>query len=313
MKSLVMIAIAAIFIFSSCNQNSSNPANTDTIPSAPGLSFPTDASVGVAVIPSFKWVASAGASSYSLQVSTNSSFSDLKFNQSGITNATIQVTSLFATLIYYWRVSATNSAGTSAWSSVWSFTTTGPSPDVPLLNSPANKTTINSAPLSLSWIVSNGALHYTLQVSADSLFTSLAYNQDSIITLSKQVTGLSASTYYWRVSATNNNGTSGWSKVWSITTAAPTSPSLSSPDNGALAQPLSLGLSWSASGGATSFNLQVSLNSSFTSTVSNLTGLASFNQQISGLISKTIYYWRVSASNSYGTSGWSDTWIFTTQ
>jgi predicted phage tail protein len=196
---------------------------------------------------------------------------------------------------------------------VWSFTTSGPSPDIPVLTSPTNKTTINSAPLTLSWIVSNGAVSYTLQVSLDSLFTNFVYNQSGIVTLSRQVTGLIASTYYWRVSATNINGSSGWSNVWSITTIAPTSPSLSSPINGAIAQPVSLGLSWSASGGATGFNLQVSLNSSFTNFVLNQSGLTSLNQQISGLSAQTTYYWRVSAVNSYGTSGWSDTWTFTTQ
>ena len=82
--------------------------------------------------------------------------------------------------IYYWRVSAANTAGTSTWSAVWSFTTAGPSPDAPLLLSPANGSTTNSSPLSLSWIASSGAVSYNLQVSADSLFTSFAYNQTGL-------------------------------------------------------------------------------------------------------------------------------------
>ena len=313
MKNLLMLAIASVFIFSSCTNNNNNPVNTETIPKAPVLTSPIDASAGIAVIPNLTWNASSGASSYTLQVSTNSSFSTLIYNQGGLTNPARQVTSLNPLSIYYWRVNAANTAGTSVWSEIWSFTTTGPSPDVPILTSPTNKSTINSAPLTLSWIVSNGAVSYTLQVSADSLFTTLVYNQSGIITLSKQVTGLVASTYYWRVSATNNNGSSAWSNFWSITTVSPSSPSLSSPVNGAVSQPVSLSLSWSASGGATGFNLQVSLNSSFTSFVINQIGLTSLNQQISGLSAQTTYYWRVSAINSYGTSGWSDTWIFTTQ
>jgi hypothetical protein len=313
MKNLLMLAIASVFIFSSCTNNNSNPVNAETIPQAPVLTSPVDASAGIAVIPTLTWNASSGASSYTLQVSTNSSFSTLIYNQGGLTNPAKQVTSLNPLSIYYWRVNAANTAGTSVWSEIWSFTTTGPSPDVPILTSPTNKSTINSAPLTLSWIVSNGAVSYTLQVSADSLFTTLVYNQSGIITLSKQVTGLVAATYYWRVSATNNNGSSAWSNFWSITTVAPSSPSLSSPVNGAAGQPVSLSLSWSASGGATGFNLQVSLNSSFTSLVINQIGLTSLNYQISGLSALTTYYWRVSAINSYGTSGWSDTWIFTTQ
>lgn len=313
MKRLLMLALFTIFIFNSCTNNNSNPANTDTIPLAPVLSSPIDASSGIAVIPNLNWNSSIGAASYTLQVSANSSFSTFAYNQSGLTNTTQQVSSLNPLTIYYWRVSATNTAGTSGWSTAWSFTTTGPSPDAPVLSSPLNGTTTNSSPLSLIWIANGGATSYTLQVSGDSLFTSFVYNQSELTTSSQQLTGLTASTYYWRVAATNNNGTSGWSKVWNITTLAPTAPALSSPINGATAQSVSPVLRWSASGGATSFTLQVSVNSSFTSFVYNQSGLTSLNQQVTGLTAQTKYYWRVSASNDYGPSGWSDTWSFTTQ
>jgi predicted phage tail protein len=312
MKSLLMLALVSIFIFNSCTKNSSNPVDNTTIPSAPTQVFPINTSSGIAVVPTLSWNSCTGAASYTLQVSANSSFSSFVYNQSGLTDTTKQVITLNPLSIYYWRVSATNTAGTSAWSSEWSFTTTGPSPAVPLLSSPPNGATINS-PLSLSWIVSSGATSYTLQVSLDSLFTTFAYN-DTTSTTSKQVTGLTASTYYWRVRASNYNGPSGWSTVWSVKTAAPTAPALSSPLNGATAISLSPLLSWSASGGASSFTLQVSLNSSFTSFVYNLTGLTSLNYQVTiALTASTLYYWRVSASNGYGASGWTDTWSFTTQ
>lgn len=228
-------------------------------------------------------------------------------------NTTQQVTGLNPLSIYYWRVSASNTAGTSPWSSVWSFTTTGPSPDAPLLFSPANGSTINSSPLSLSWVASSGAVSYTLQVSVDSLFTSFAYNQTGLISTGQQVTGLTVATYYWRVAAINNNGPSGWSKIWNVKTLTPTAPALSSPVNGVTAQSTSPILAWSASGGATSFILQVSLNSSFTSFVYNQSDLTSLNQQVTSLAALTKYYWRVGAANGYGNSGWSDTWSFTTQ
>jgi predicted phage tail protein len=313
MKGLIILAIISMFIFNSCTNNSSNPTNSDTIPAAPTLLSPVDASSSVALIPDLQWNASSGATSYTLEVSANSSFSIFVYNKSGLTSSTQQVTGLNPLSIYYWRVSATNSAGTSGVSSVWSFTTTGPSPTAPVLSYPLSGTIINSSPLSLIWIASSGATSYALQVSTDSLFTSYVYNQSGLTLSSQQVTGLAASTYYWRVNATNNDGTSGWSKVWSITTAAPTSPFLSSPLNGATAQSITPIISWSASGGATSFTLQVSTNSSFTSFVFNQSGLTSLNQQVTGLTAQTKYYWRVSATNGYGTSGWSDTWFFTTQ
>ena len=41
--------------------------------------------------------------------------------------------------------------------------------------------------------------------------------------------------------------------------------------------------------------------------------LTSTSQQVNGLSEGTTYYWRVNATNSAGTSGWSDTWHFTTK
>jgi formylglycine-generating enzyme required for sulfatase activity len=60
-----------------------------------------------------------------------------------------------------------------------------------------------------------------LQVSASSAFGESVLSQSGLTGVSQVITGLSASTeYYWRVSATNSFGTSGWSNVWSFTTAA---------------------------------------------------------------------------------------------
>jgi hypothetical protein len=313
MKTLLILSLLSILIFTSCSNNNSNPVNTAPIPSAAILLSPGDASTAITVTPNFTWNASSGATSYKLQVSVNSSFSSFVYNQGGLTNLSQQISGLDPLSIYYWRVNASNNAGTSDWSTVWSFTTTGPSPIVPVLSSPVNNSTIYSAPLSLTWIASSGATSYTLQVSLNSSFTSFVYNQTGLTTLSQQVTGLTASTYYWRISANNNYGQSGWSIVWSFTTNAPTAPFLSTPVNGAINQSVSPSLNWSASSGATSFTLQVSLNSSFTSFVFNQSGLTSLNQQVTGLTAQTLYYWRLSAANDYGTSGWSNTWSFTTQ
>jgi predicted phage tail protein len=311
MNRLLILAFVLIFIFNSCSNNSDNLVITDTIPSAPILLTPADASTGVAIPTDFSWGKSTGAISYTLQVSTNSSFTSFVYNQSGLTSLTQQVSGLNPLSIYYWRVNATNKVGTSDWSIVWSFTATGPSPMVPVLSNPIDGTITYSAPLTLSWLATSGAVSYTLQVSGNSSFTSFVYNQSGLTSSNQQVTGLTASTYYWRVSATSNYGTSGWSTIWSVITAAPIAPDLSSPVNGATNISVSPSLNWSASGGATSYTLQVSVNSSFTSFVYNQSGLTSLSQQVTGLTAPNLYYWRVSSTNGYGTSGWSYTWSFT--
>lgn len=94
-----------------------------TPPAAPTLSSPANGATGISTSPTLVWNSSSGATSYRLQVSTSSSFSTLTFDQSGITSTSQVVSGLANSTTYYWRVNASNSAGTSAWSSVWSFTT----------------------------------------------------------------------------------------------------------------------------------------------------------------------------------------------
>ncbi|RCK75921.1 MAG: Alkaline serine exoprotease A precursor [Ignavibacteriae bacterium] len=98
-------------------------SSTPTPPAAPTLSSPANGATGVSTSPTLVWNASSGATSYRLQVSTSSSFSTLTFDQSGITATSQAISGLANSTTYYWRVNASNSAGTSAWSSVWSFTT----------------------------------------------------------------------------------------------------------------------------------------------------------------------------------------------
>ena len=190
-------------------------------------------------------------------------------------------------------------------------------PDPPTLSSPSNEATNVGLPSTLIWNASSGATSYTVQVSTSSSFTTFVYNQSGLTGTSQQVTGLNNSIkYYWQVSATNSYGTSGWSSVWTFTTeaggTAPQPPTLSSPSNGATNVSLPPALVWNASSGATSYTLQVSTNSNYTSFVYNQGGLTGTSQQITGLNNSTQYYWRVSATSSYGTSGWSSVWNFTT-
>lgn len=92
----------------------------------------------------------------------------------------------------------------------------------------------------------------------------------------------------------------------------PLAPILTSPTNGATNQSTSPTFNWDASGGATSYTLQVSTSSSFTNYVYNQSGLTSTSQQVSGLDNSTTYHWRVNATNNYGNSNWSNVWNFTT-
>ncbi len=99
---------------------------------APTPASPANGSTGISTNPTLTWTAPPGASSYRLQVSTDSNFVSTTFDTSGLTSASDNITGLSNSRKYYWRVNATNASGTSAWSAVWNFTTS--SADVPVID-----------------------------------------------------------------------------------------------------------------------------------------------------------------------------------
>ena len=92
----------------------------------------------------------------------------------------------------------------------------------------------------------------------------------------------------------------------------PTAPSLNSPSNGSSQNNTSITLDWNSSNGATSYTLQVSENSNFSSPIVDQSGITSSSKQVSVLKNDTKYYWHVNAKNSVGTSSWSSTYNFST-
>ena len=192
-------------------------------PAAPLLVSPADLATGVTVPAALSWNASTGATSYRVQVSTSASFTVLAFDQS-VTTTSASATGLAASTVYYWRVNATNAGGTSAYSTVRSFTTAATPPPgippVPVLSSPANAATKVAVPTTLSWGASSGATSYRVQVSTSSTFTTLFLDLSGVTTTSTSVAGLGSQTlYYWRVLAPNASGSSAFSAARSFTTA----------------------------------------------------------------------------------------------
>jgi hypothetical protein len=168
------------------------------------------------------WNVAAWADSYALQVSTSPDFSSLVIDQSGIKTTNYVVSGLEHGTKYYWRVNASDSLGTTGWSEVCNFTTLPEIPDIPLLESPDSASVVQSISLPLSWFSSERAESYTIQISTSPDFSGTVIEQSEITSTSYPISGLGfETTYYWRVSATNITGTSGWSTVWNFTTYQP--------------------------------------------------------------------------------------------
>ncbi len=274
---------------------------------------PENNAVNISLLTSFLWSAVSGATSYTFQLSTSPTFETFHSNQPGITNVSFSVSGMSQNTVYYWRIMATSGTINSAWSSVWTFSTLG-NLATPVLVSPANGETGVSSNTTLEWNTVANATTYSVQVSTSNQFNNFFLNQN-ITSNSCPLSGLTNNTtYYWRVRAFNSSNTSVWTAIRSFSTGngSPQTPSLISPQNGASEVSVSPTLSWTSVSNTQTYNLQVSTNSNFTETTTNLTGLQSTNQVVSSLSANTTYYWRVSATNTSGTSAWSAAWSFTT-
>ena len=95
-------------------------------PSKPTLTFPGIGATGVALLPTFKWGASSGATHYGIAISVNSDLSFAAYQNTNIGNI-LEFTlpggvELSGGQLYYWQVTAYNAEGNTV-SDVWHFTT----------------------------------------------------------------------------------------------------------------------------------------------------------------------------------------------
>jgi len=214
---------------------------------------------------------------------------------------------------YYYRVTAVDSTGFEGAKSYAAVARVGvTSLQAPVLAGPANGSAGVSTSTTLTWNAMSGATSYALQVSTDSTFASTFVSTNGIASTSKAIAGLTYWTkYYWRINATSGSSTSSWSAVWNFTTILG-APALASPSNGSTNVSTSPTLTWNASTGAASYRIQVSTDSTFSTTTYDASGITGTTQGVTGLLNHTRCFWRVDASNGGVTSGWSTVWNFTT-
>lgn len=91
----------------------------------PTLSSPGNNSIGQNTSLTLDWNSVTNATSYDVQLSTNNNFISFVINEN-LTSTEKSVNNLQSLTQYFWRVRAISSSDTSAWSSVWNFTTKDP-------------------------------------------------------------------------------------------------------------------------------------------------------------------------------------------
>jgi len=248
------------------------------------------------------WSSVSGATSYLLDVSTSSTFSSFLTGYQNLNLGTVisrSVSGLTAGKTYYYRLRTLSSAGTSGNSNVISVAT------VPLASTAKAATSVTTTSFTANWSSVSGATSYRLDVSTNSTFSSFLTGYQNLSlgnVISRSVSGLTAGkTYFYRVRAHDSGGTSVNSNVISVATVplAPTAKAATSVTT------TSFTANWSSVSGATSYRLDVSTSSTFSSYLTGYQNLSLGNvtsRSVTGLITKTTYFYRVRAHDSGGTS-----------
>ncbi|HMB89211.1 MAG TPA: hypothetical protein VKP65_00095, partial [Rhodothermales bacterium] len=138
-----------------------------TVPAEPeaiALSTPANTAQNQPLALELIWEPDAAATTYRLQVSRTSTFSDIVFNNNALTETTQAIASLDPGATYYWRVRGSNSVGSGPWSATFRFTTAA-APTALAPSEPENNATETASTLDLSWTEDATATTYHLQVS----------------------------------------------------------------------------------------------------------------------------------------------------
>jgi hypothetical protein len=185
---------------------------------APQPQSPPDGAGDQPTTITLEWSEVLLANEYQVQLSTDEDFDGIIEDET-TASTSHQISGLEFETTYYWRVRSITAVSTSSWSEVSSFTTIDETPAVPVLASPPdNATGLPNDPV-FEWTEGDRADSYRLQVATGENFNELIADEDGIEATTHQVGELDfETTYYWRVQASNNAGTSDWSDAWSFTT-----------------------------------------------------------------------------------------------
>jgi hypothetical protein len=280
---------------------------------APVLSEPSDGSTDQMPDAFLNWNAVIGASAYELQVSEDAEFETLVLDSISEFSAIRSEHLNFGTS-FYWRVRAMYDEGvTSDWSEVWSFETfskinlfrpqdgsDGEHPDVEL----RWRDRLGSDTIS-------GVEYYFIEIDSTGTFDSPFLKQFSTAgdVHEKKMDELYFGTeYHWRAKAGHALYESEWSDVFTFTTLHQIE--LKRPNNNATGIDLNELLRWDDISGLTRYEYQIDDNENFTSPSVDLT--ENFEQNASGLMYGTTYYWRVRGRHTLDTTEWSEIRNFTT-
>lgn len=177
-------------------------------------------------------------------------------------------------------------------------------------NAPASTSTslITSSSATFNWGAASGAVSYNVQYRK---VGTTAWSAVNTTVNSYNATGLTAATNYeWQVQTICSSGSSAFTSSATFTTSAGATCNVPMGLTSGSIASTSATLSWTAVSGATSYGLQWKPTSG--SSWTTISGLATNNYGLSGLVACTAYQFQVLTNCSSGSSAYSSTGSFST-
>jgi len=174
----------------------------------------------VTISPTLYWQQSLQTPIYLVELSEGESDHVIKLDTVFAVRRLV-LSNLKAKTTYFWRVSPLDSTGILAWSAQWQFTTGTGKPKEARLIFPGDSTKDNPyRGLDFFWTEDTLATQFELQLAQVEDFSTgvrTYTSQSSHVTIPEL---LEHTQYFWRVRATNKEGSTLWSPVWTFWTSS---------------------------------------------------------------------------------------------
>jgi uncharacterized lipoprotein YddW (UPF0748 family) len=184
---------------------------TDKVPATPVLTAPANNINNLSTFAVFSWNALPSAESYQIQISKDSTFTQIICNLMEIKTNSYKMFGLKPAQKYYWRIRAFGISGASQFSQTFNFMSGIPVSPVNLL--PVHTATNIPVNPVLKWNKSEGATSYRVQVGTNALMTSGIILDTTVTDTTLALKNLSPNKVYnWHVLAKNSLGQSDWTQ-----------------------------------------------------------------------------------------------------
>ncbi|MEX2190961.1 MAG: fibronectin type III domain-containing protein [Bacteroidota bacterium] len=275
-------------------------------PVAPVLVLPADNATNQATIVELQWNPTPGATAYHVQVGLDVDFVSTIVDEPALPDTSLIVSSLENSSEYFWRVLASNTAGSGPYSPVFSFTTAPVAPTPPAAPSGLVITDSSSRTITIKWLknAEPDFLRYRIYRGTSPGPTTLVDSTTGgIADTAKTLTGLTNGTrYYLRVTAVDSAGSeSGYSNEVDAVPADRIKPA--APQNLVVTDSTStqIIIAWSKNTEADFLKYMVYRGPAPNPTAlvdSSSASIADTAKTFTGLVNGTRYYFRVTALDS---------------